>query len=184
MQRTIANLNGRSQVQAFEAAKAIWKDSDPRLERPLILLLKKGRRPFNRAAAAFAMQTVRTLKTIAALERTLSDKSEYPRLRGEAAEALAHAHRKKSHHVLLKNLTDRSKEVRFWCAFALGEMAERRAIAELTRLSLTDKRVVRGFHSVAKEAADVLENIRSEKKAHRTKGGCVFCCSRNRDASQ
>jgi hypothetical protein len=67
MQRTIANLNGRSQVQAFEAAKAIWKDSDPRLERPLILLLKKGRRPFNRAAAAFAMQTVRTLKTIAAL---------------------------------------------------------------------------------------------------------------------
>jgi hypothetical protein len=41
-QRIVSQLNGRSQVDAFEAAKAVWEDSDERLERPLILTLKKG----------------------------------------------------------------------------------------------------------------------------------------------
>ena len=105
----------------------------------------------------------------------MEDKSEHPRVRSEAAEALAHGHRKNSHNVLLKGLGDPSKDVRFWCAFALGEMAEHRAITPLKRLVATDKRVVKGFHSIAKEAADAIENIQSEKKEHRRKGGCVFC---------
>ena len=29
-------------MDAFEAAKAVWEDSDERLERPLILTLKNG----------------------------------------------------------------------------------------------------------------------------------------------
>lgn len=147
IRRVVAGLNARTQLEAFEAAKAVSENSDPRLVRPLIVILKNGRRPFNRAAAAFAMQMVATPKTIIALERTASDRSEHPRVRGEAAEALAHAHRKKSHDVLLRNLNDPSKEVRFWCAFALGEMAEMGAVAALRRLSATDNRVVRGFHS-------------------------------------
>jgi HEAT repeat protein len=137
-----------------EAAEAVWKDSDERLERPLILTLKKGRRPFNRAAAAFAMQMVTTPRTIRALESTVKSKSERPRVRGEAAEALAHRHRKQSHDVLLTGLGDSSKDVRFWCAFALGEMAEKRAVPSLKRLVASDRRIVKGFHSVANEAAD------------------------------
>jgi len=173
--RTISRLNGANQVDAFEAAKAVWEDSDALLERPLILTLKNGRRPFNRAAAAFAMQMVTTAKTVQALERSVKDKSERPRVRGEAAEALTHHHRKKSHDVLLAGLADSSKDVRFWCAFALGEMAEKRAIPSLKHLAATDRRIVKGFHSVAKEAADAIENIQSEKSAHRRKGGCAFC---------
>jgi HEAT repeat protein len=162
-------------VDAFEAAKAVWEDSDERLERPLILTLKNGRRPFNRVAAAFAMQMVTTPKTMRALESVVKNKSECPRVRGEAAEALAHRHREKSHDVLLAGLGDSSKDVRFWCAFALGEMAEKRAIPSLKRLVATDKRIVKGFHSVAKEAADAIENIQTEKIAHRRKIGWVFC---------
>jgi HEAT repeat protein len=162
-------------MDAFEAAKAVWEDSDERLERPLILTLKNGRRPFNRAAAAFAMQMVTTPKTMRALESVVKNKSERPRVRGEAAEALAHRHRKKSHDVLLAELGDSSKDVRFWCAFALGEMAEKRAIPSLKRLAATDKRIVKGFHSVAKEAADAIENIQTKKVAHRRMIGCVFC---------
>ncbi len=120
------------------------------------------------------MQIVKTPKIIRALERTLANKSEYPRVRGEAAEALAHGHRKGSHDVLLQGLGDPGKNVRFWCAFALGEMAERRAIDILKGLVATDKRVVRGFHSIAKEAADALNNIDAAKKDWR-KGGCAFC---------
>jgi HEAT repeat protein len=168
-------LNARTQMEAFEAAKAIWENPDVGLERHLILILRKGHKPFNRAAAAFAMQILKTPRIVRALERSVENKSEHPRVRGEAAEALAHGHRKRSHDVLLKGLGDPSKDVRFWCAFALGEMADQRAIAVLKRLVETDKRVVRGFHSVAKEAADAIENIQSEKKGHRRKLGCVFC---------
>jgi len=103
------------------------------------------------------------------------NKSEHSRVRGEAAEALAHGHRTKSHEILLKGLKDPSKDVRFWCAFALGEMAEKRAIPTLKPLLATDGRIVKGFHSVAREAEDALKNIQSEKAFHRRKSGCVFC---------
>jgi HEAT repeat protein len=174
-QRIVSRLNGRNRGDAFEAARAVWEDSDERLERPLILTLKNGRNPFNRAAAAYAMQSVTTARTIRALESVVKNKSERPQVRGEAAEALAHSHRKKSHAVLLSGLGDPSKDLRFWCAFALGEMAEQRAIASLKRLVAGDKRMVKGFHSVAKEAADAIENIQTEKVVHRRKNGCVFC---------
>lgn len=174
-QRIISRLNGRNQVDAFEAAKAVWQDSDKQLERPLIKTLKNGRKPFNRAAAAFAMQMVTTPRTIRALETAVKNKSERPRVRAEAAESLAHCHRRKSHDVLLTGLNDSSRDVRFWCAFALGEMAEKRAIPSLKRLVANDSRMVKGFHSVAKEAGNAIENIQTEKVEHRRKNGCVFC---------
>ena len=126
----VSRLNGRDQVDAFEAAKAIWQDSDKRLERLLILTLKHGRRPFHRAAA-HATQIVTTPRTIRALESVVKHKFERPRVRGEPAEALAHCHRRKSHDVLFAGLVDSSRDVRFWCAFALGQMAERTAIPAL-----------------------------------------------------
>src|SRR5882724_1260000 len=91
----VSRLNGRNQVDAFEAAKAIWEDAgrrvksgdpaDKQLERPLIATLKRGRRAFNRAAAAFAMQLVSTPGTVRALESAVKNKSERPRVRAEAA---------------------------------------------------------------------------------------------------
>jgi HEAT repeat protein len=175
LNRAVAGLNGRTQIAAFEAAKFLYDKAEPELEFTLVRVLKNGRRPFNRAAAAYVLQMVTTARTLAALERTVSDTSESPRVRGEAAEALAHSHRRKSHDVLLKNLADKSKDVRFWCAFALGQMGEQRAIPALQRLAETDRRVVKGFHSVSQEALDALNNIQIENKAHRRKNGCVFC---------
>jgi HEAT repeat protein len=173
-QQIISRLNGRNQVDAFEAAKAVWEESDKELEQPLIRTLKSGRSPFNRAAAAYAMQAVNTQQTIRALEGAVRNKREHPRVRGEAAEALAHCHRRKSHDVLLAGLRDSSKDVRFWCAFALGEMAEKRAVPALKRLVGTDRRIMKGFHSVAKEAGDAIEIIQIEK-INRRRNGCAFC---------
>jgi hypothetical protein len=55
--------------------------------------------------------------------------------------------------------------------FALGQMAEDRAITVLEQLAATDQRIVRGFHSIAQEALDALRNIQA---AHRTKQGYIF----------
>ncbi len=175
--QAVEKLNSPTQRRAFEAAVFLYRHADERVERPLIKMLQRGRRPFNRAAAAFVMQMVRTGRTVSTLEQTVSNIEESVRVRGEAAEALAHNHRRKSHTVLLGNLEDRSKDVRFWCAFALGEMAEQRAIPTLTRVAKTDHRVVRGFHSVSQEATDALKNIEVENVGHRTKNRCIFCVS-------
>ena len=185
----ISQLNGRNQADAFEAAKAIWEiagrrakthgdPTDRQFERPLIATLRKGRSAFNRAAAAFALQMVSTPGTVRALESAVKNKSEHPRVRGAAAEALAHCHITKSHDVLLAALGDSSKDVRFWCAFSLGEMADKRAVPSLTRLAATDRRMVKGFHSVAREAADAIENIQKNNIGHRRGRGCVFCVRR------
>jgi HEAT repeat protein len=184
--RIILRLNGSDQVDVFEAAKAIWTEAgkrvksqdiraDLRLERPLITTLRRGRRAFNRAAAAFAMQMVSAPKTVMALESVVKNKSASPRVRGEAAEALADSHRTKSHNVLLRELNDSSKDVRFWCAFSLGEMAEKRALPSLKRLAASDRRIVKGFHSVAKEAAAAIEKIQSGNVGNRRRHDCVFC---------
>ena len=55
IERLVSKLNGSDQVDAFEAAKAIWEDTgrrvksfggpaDKRLERPLIATLNPGNR--------------------------------------------------------------------------------------------------------------------------------------------
>ena len=162
-------------MAAFEAAKVVWEDFDKRIEPALILALKNGRRPFNRAAAAYALQMVTSPRTIRALESVVKNKSERPLVRGHAAESLAHCHRRMSHDVLLSGLSDSSKDVRFWCAFALGQMAEKRAIPSLKLLAASDRRIVKGFHSVAREAGDAIKNIQTVKIAHRRKRGCVLC---------
>ena len=74
LQRVIARLNGHSQARAFDAAKVVWNDTDLRLERPLIRTLKQGPRPFNRAAAAYAMGVVlHRPRVVAALEQVVNN---------------------------------------------------------------------------------------------------------------
>ena len=109
--------------------------------------------------AAYAMRGIRGVKGTETLESLLSNRSEHPHLRAVVAETLAHRHRPASHAVLLRNVTDPSREVRFWCAFALGQMRERKALPMLRALVEGDHRLVRGWWTVSKEARDAILNI-------------------------
>lgn len=171
----VAQLNSANRIDAFEAAKQIWNIDGNAVAKQLIGTLKRGRRAFNRAAAAYAMQAVSNIHVTIALESTVRNKSEYPDVRGHAAEALAHRHRKSTHNLLLKTLQDPSKHVRFWCAYALGEMREKKAVPIL-RLLLSDQRQVWGFHSVAKEAADAIDEIERRQPWR----GCLYCARARR----
>lgn len=169
----IGQLNGRNRIDSFEAAKQVWNIDANAAAKELIETLRAGRRAFNRSAAAYAMQAVSSASVINALERTVRNKSENPNVRGHAAESLAHRHRRSTHNVLIKALQDPSKDVRFWCAFALGQMQERKAVPIL-QLLLSDQRTVRGFYSVAKEAADAISIIEQRKPKRR----CPYCIRR------
>jgi len=169
-------LNGTTSIDVYEAAKEIWEKDNPDTLRFVIQVLHHGKRVLNRAAAAYALNLMRGKSAISALEKTLANKGEHPKVRGQAAESLAHNHRERTHKLLRRNLDDVSKEVRFWCAYALAEMADEQALDSLMRLSKTDRRVVRGFWSVSKEANAAIRQIRKHMR-NRRKGqkGCLYC---------
>jgi HEAT repeat protein len=172
----VARLNGRSAVVVYEAAKEIWEADDPATFRSVIHTLKHGRSVLNRTAAAYALSLMHCKAAIPALEQTVDDKNEHPKVRGEAAESLAHNHRERSHRVLLQNLNDPSKEVRFWCAFSLSEMGDCDALISLRHLASSDHRIVGGFWSVSREANAAIRIIRvnmRNKKRHVSR--CLFC---------
>jgi len=168
--------HGSSSLHAYEAAKAIGWREDRRSVKSLIETMQHGTRVLNRAAAAYGLSMLGDPRAVPALERVVNNQREHPRVRGQAAEALAHCHRRKSHQVLLNNLAEAPREVRFWCAYSLAEMSEPAALEPLRKLAEEDQRIVRGFWPVSKEAKWAIRRIRAAGKTrklhHRL---CIFC---------
>lgn len=152
-------LNSGSLHDANAAGRRISETCDPAFLPGILRALRQGRRLHNRIEAAYVIRTMNGAKGTTTLERILRDSSESPRLRAFVAETLAHRHRPFSHSVLLRTLSDPSREVRFWCAFALGQMRERKALPLLKALADKDSRPVRGWWTVGKEAQDAIRNI-------------------------
>jgi hypothetical protein len=169
----LERLNGETSIDVYEAAKEIWQRDDPDTLRSVINVLHGGRRVLNRAAAAYTLNLVHGEAAISALEKSLANKREHPKVRGQAAESLAHNHREKTHQLLRRNLDDPSKEVRFWCIYALSEMADEHALDNLRKLAKTDHRIVRGFWSVSKEANAAICEI--QKGMRNRRKGCLYC---------
>jgi hypothetical protein len=172
----LERLNGRSSLDAYEGAKEIWETDDPDAVRSIIKVLLHGERALNRAAAAYALNLTHGKAAIPALERSVGNKREHPKVRGQAAESLAHNHRTKSHDVLRTNLSDPSKHVRFWCAYSLAEMADEQSLPLLQKLAESDHRVVKGFWPVSKEAKSAIREIRKRMRDRgRRNKLCLFC---------
>jgi HEAT repeat protein len=114
-------------------------------------------------------------RQIIRLGKALKNNQEHPRVRGQAAESLAHHHRNKSHRILLQNLQDPSKEVRFWCAYSLAEMGDTDSLPGLRKLAKEDQRIVKGFWSVSREANWAIRNIREKARRRGRRNRCWFC---------
>lgn len=172
----LERLNSRSSIEAYEGAKEIWQQDDPAIVHRVIDVSLYGRRVLNRAAAAYALNLTHGKFAVLALEKSVANKREHPKVRGQAAESLAHNHRAKSHDILRVNLNDPSKEVRFWCAYALAQMADEDALVPLKSLADEDHRVVKSFWSVSKEAKLAIREIRKEMtEPTRRRKPCLFC---------
>ena len=61
--------------------------------------------------------------------------------------------------VLIGTLQDASSEVRFWSAFALGQLGDARAIPALEQLAMRDKTAVANWGTVREEALDAITQI-------------------------
>jgi len=173
---SLERLNGRSSVEAYEGAKEIWEKDDPRMLPSVIDTLLRGQRVLNRTAAAYALTLTHGDAAIPALEKAVANRREHPKVRAQAAESLAHNHRPASHRILRENLNDASKDVRFWCAYSLAQMADEEALSPLRELARGDHRIVRGFWSVSREARASIRIIRKAMKEDgRRRKPCLFC---------
>ena len=163
-------LNNGSLHEAKIAGRRISETRDPIFLPGILRVLRQGRKLHNRVEAAYVIRAMDGTTGTATLEKILCNPAESHHLRAFVAETLAHRHCPSSHAVLLKNLNDPSREVRFWCAFALGQMRERKALPMLKALAEQDSRIVRGWWTVSKEARDAIRNINRKDRR-----GIRFC---------
>lgn len=182
-QTPIERLSGRSSIDVFEAAKEIWEANSPGTLRYVIRTLRHGKRVMNRTAAAYALNLMHGRTAVRALEKSVGNRKEHPKVRGQAAESLAHNHREESHLLLRRMLSDPSKEVRFWCSFALAEMGDNEALAPLRELARKDHRIVKGFWSVSREAKAAIRKIQGEiqNRNNRRSKRCLYCLRKSND---
>lgn len=143
----------------WEAAKALCAlDRGGSLFREL---LTRGADAGTRRVAAYALGRLRETSAEEDLCRVLDSVAEDPGVKGQAAEALGYLARESSLSCLLRAAHDPSPEVRFWTAFALGQIGSREAESVLEHLAETDHASVEGWGTVSAEAAMALETIRS-----------------------
>lgn len=117
-----------------------------------------------RMVVAHALGEIGDGRAYAPLLALLIDRSHPPDLRGQAAESLASLeNRTDAVPALIAALDDGEAVVRFWAAFALGAIADRRALPALDRVAANDHAPVPGFSTVSDEARASAEIIRSRQ---------------------
>ncbi len=157
-------FSGQNISLSLEAAKSLGMLKSKRAVPVLIEELIKVGNVDKRAASAYALGLLFDERAVDPLVSVLKNKNDSPKVRGAAAEALIWFGKKRKRVVdaLINGLEDASVEVRFWSAFALGELKVRRAANKLEKLAAEDNRVLPGWWSVSKEASDSLDRIRSK----------------------
>jgi HEAT repeat protein len=143
----------------WEAAKTLSALGDKRSVPPLLAIAQGTGASQQRAAAVYALGWLRDSRALTPLAQVLRSYQESAQLRGHAAEALAYLGNRRAVPALIITLDDPSPEVRLWCAFALGELGDRRAMAPLERLAATDVTPVPGWWTVGEEAREALKRL-------------------------
>ena len=144
------------------AAQALGELHHRRAARPLIGAMLNDEDVGVRAAAANALGELGDRRAFEPLMSSLGNPGEDPRVRGMAAEALAGLSDRRAVPALITGLSDPAPEVRFWCAFALGELGDPFALAELERVTATDDAVVPGWGAVSREAETAIQHIKAQ----------------------
>jgi HEAT repeat protein len=148
----------------WEAAKSLASLSSKRAVKPLIKSLLEAHATEKRSAAAYALGWLQDSRAVDPLVQVLNSTHEDPRVRGLAAEALAQFKAPRIVDNLIKALKDKAPEVRFWSAYALGQIGNRRALPELEYLAQNDHTYVANWWKVSEEASEAIHNLNSPAK--------------------
>ena len=148
---------------SWEASKSLGLIGGKRIVRPLISTLLEGSSVDKRAAAAYALGFVGDKRAVEPLLGVLLNAKEETKVREHATEALAHLGDNRAIEPLIDCLSDESPEVRFWSAYALGQLGDSRALVALKEVKATDHVVLPSWGKISDEAADAIEQIKLAK---------------------
>jgi HEAT repeat protein len=152
----------------WEVAKGIPRLQSRRTVRTLLDILQSATTDQeHRVAAAYALGFSFDSRAVAPLSRILGDRVQGARLRGYVAEALGYLGDVTAVGALIRALSDPSAEVRYWAAFALGQIGDRRALPRLRKLAASDTGRIPQFGSVRDEAAAAIDHIKNTKSESR-----------------
>lgn len=143
-----------------EAARALGSLAHAAAIDPLARALRHDLDTNVRAAAAWALGLIGDAGGIDPLLAALDDGDEDPAVRGHAAEALTGPRDSRVIPHLIAGLADRSPEVRYWCAFAAGELGAIEALPALEHLAATDRTTAANHGPIADEARAAIALIR------------------------
>jgi HEAT repeat protein len=152
-----------SREDVWEAAKkleSIVIDA----ESSLLRVLADGKHADARAAAAYVLGFGRFASARTTLENVLDNAREEVFVRGHAAEALAYIGDPRSTYALMENLQDDDPGVKYWCLFALGQIAEPRALSALRRFAESGEDQCYEGRSLRAEALGAIAEIERRAK--------------------
>lgn len=158
IQRLFGAIENGTREEIWEAAKQLESVA---IEMVLFLVgvLEDAKRADTRAAAAYVLGFGRFGCARTSLEQVLDNAGEEAFVRGHAAEALAYIGDPRSVGVLLKHLEEKDPQVKYWCIFALGQIAGPEAVPALKHVaeSVGDQQYEK--YSLRAEALDALAEI-------------------------
>lgn len=163
--KALEQMRVGEKVEVWEAAKQLVKKEDLGAVPQLLDILANAQDVERRVAAASTLGSLRSSVALKPLIQILDDGSLPPVLRDQAAESLGHLSDPNARPVLLKNLFDQDANVMFSCAFALRTVGLPDDIPQLQKLTRNASLTNSYGASVAQEAREAIEQIRSRTDA-------------------
>ncbi len=146
----------------WECGKALGQIQDTSVIPTLANLLLSSAESFRRAAAAHALGSLEEPSAVAALRSALRLSDLAPNVRGMAAEALGLQRSREAVDDLIQCLQDAAPEVRYWSAYALGQIGDQLAMSPLRHVAESDHVTVEPWGTVAECAREALGEIEAE----------------------
>lgn len=147
---------------AWAAANALVRLRANDTAETILRVLEQGS-PTKQAAAAWVLGWLGLESAIPSLRVAVVDESLTIDVRAHATEALGIMQAHQAVPDLVTILSSESAELRYWAAYALGQIGDPTSIPELERLASSDIAVLSDGRSVREEALEALDEIRSRE---------------------
>ena len=156
----LGKLENGSEFEAYEAAKCLSGLKGAKVLTELIRILRLGKQPYARQAAAYALSWQKNRRAVDSLLACAANPGERDSVKGQALEGLTiHLERAsarsslrlKAEKLIFCALRSSSPTLRFWACFGLGTLGCERAIPRLHKIAVADTELCPGWWYVRED---------------------------------